>query len=137
MVGFLLEQPSNRQEVEMNRIVLHLSANGNEVIQLFHCSDQITYRRGRELTRLFAFYRFMSRVFSLGAKIMCNLDMSGSYLLSYHQKLCRENPDVIINIGKGAKLGIEECQEQMENERWNCSTVEQDISVFGKVMQKG
>lgn len=79
----------------------------------------------------------MSQVYTLGANIMCDHDITGLYLPNYHRKLCREHPSVMVSIGKGAKLGIEECQQQMKDQRWNCSTVAQDVSVFGKVMQKG
>ena len=78
--------------------------------------------------------RFMSQVFALGAKIMCN-NIAG--LVNYQRQLCRENPDVMVSIGKGAKLGVEECQRQFRDQRWNCSTVPRDVSVFGKVMRKG
>lgn len=54
----------------------------------------------------------------------------------YQQQLCRENPDVMVSIGKGAKLGVDECQTQFKNEMWNCSTA-RDNTVFGKVMRKG
>jgi len=76
----------------------------------------------------------MSQVFALGAKIMCN-NIAG--LVNYQRQLCRENPDVMVSIGKGAKLGVEECQNQFKDQRWNCSTVARDVSVFGKVTRKG
>lgn len=75
----------------------------------------------------------MSQVFALGAKIMCNVADLGNF----QRKLCRENPDVMTSIGKGAKLGVEECQRQLKDQMWNCSTVARDVSVFGKVMRKG
>ncbi|KAL9973259.1 hypothetical protein ACROYT_G019687 [Oculina patagonica] len=81
-----------------------------------------------------AHWWFMSEVFALGAKIMCNHDIAG--LVNFQRQLCRENPDVMVSIGKGAKLGVEECQYQLKDQRWNCSTVQQDVSVFGKVMKK-
>lgn len=58
-------------------------------------------------------------------------------LVNVQRTLCRQNPDVMISIGKGAKLGVEECQYQFRFQRWNCSTVKRDASVFGKVMRKG
>lgn len=77
----------------------------------------------------------MSEVFALGAKIMCNHDIAG--LVNSQRQLCRENPEVVVSIGKGAKLGVEECQHQFKDHRWNCSKVARDVSVFGKVMKKG
>lgn len=77
----------------------------------------------------------MSEVFALGAKIMCNHDIAG--LVNSQRQLCRENPEVVVSIGKGAKLGVDECQNQFKDHRWNCSTVARGVSVFGKVMKKG
>ena len=74
----------------------------------------------------------MSQVFQLGSKAICN---HAAGLPNF--ELCRKNPDVMKSIGKGAKLGIEECQRQMRDERWNCFTVPQDFSVFGKVLKIG
>ena len=76
----------------------------------------------------------MSQVFTLGAQIMCS---NIPDLVDLQRRFCRENPDVTVSIGKGAKLGEEECQQQMKDQRWNCSTVARDISVFGRVMRKG
>lgn len=64
---------------------------------------------------------------------MCN-NIAG--LVTYQRQLCRENPDVMISIGKGAKLGVVECQQQFKDQRWNCSTVARDVSVFGKVTRR-
>lgn len=64
---------------------------------------------------------------------MCN-NIAG--LVNYQRQLCRENPAVMVSIGKGAKLGVEECQNQFKDQRWNCSTVARDVSVFGKVTRK-
>lgn len=75
----------------------------------------------------------MSKVFALGAKVMCN-NIVG--LVGTQLQLCRDNPDVMTSIGKGAKLGVEQCQEQFKFERWNCSTIDHDSSVFGKVMRR-
>lgn len=83
---------------------------------------------------LFTLCRFMSQVYALGAKIMCN-NIAG--LVNDQRQLCRDKPDLMISIGKGAKLGVEECQKQFKDQRWNCSTVARDVSVFGKVTRKG
>lgn len=76
----------------------------------------------------------MSQVYALGAKVMCN---SIAGLVSFQRQLCRENPDVMVSIGKGAQQGIDECQFQFADQRWNCSTIDRDASLFGKVMRKG
>ncbi|XP_070559478.1 protein Wnt-2b-A-like [Ptychodera flava] len=66
-------------------------------------------------------------------RVMCD-NIPG--LASKQRKLCREYPDVMVSIGHGASLGIEECQHQFKNNRWNCSNLEKDSSVFGKTMLK-
>ncbi|XP_064606910.1 protein Wnt-2b-like [Liolophura sinensis] len=43
----------------------------------------------------------------------------------------------MISLGEGAKLGIKECQYRFANQRWNCSTLDRDASVFGKIILKG
>ena len=51
-------------------------------------------------------------------------------------QLCNLYQDHIPHIGRGARLGINECQYQFKNQRWNCSTVD-DSSVFGHVLSIG
>lgn len=75
----------------------------------------------------------MSKVFALGAKVMCN-NIVG--LVGTQRQMCRDNPKVMTSIGKGAKLGVDECQQQFKLDRWNCSTIDHDSSVFGKVMRR-
>ncbi|KPM09690.1 Wnt-5b-like protein [Sarcoptes scabiei] len=48
-------------------------------------------------------------------------------------QLCNLYQDHIPHIGRGARLGINECQYQFKSQRWNCSTVD-DSSVFGHVL---
>ena len=74
----------------------------------------------------------MSKVFALGAEVMCNNIIR---LVGKQRQLCQESPDVMTSIGKGAKLGEEECQWQFRFDRWNCSTID-DLSAFGKVMRR-
>lgn len=52
------------------------------------------------------------------------------------RKLCQLYQDHMHFIGEGAKTGIQECQYQFRQRRWNCSTVD-NSSVFGRVMQIG
>ena len=75
----------------------------------------------------------MSELYMFGAQLMCNV----ADLPRHQQQLCQQNPDVVVSVGKGAQLGVQECQKQMENEMWNCSTDYKDASVFGKVTRKG
>ena len=51
-------------------------------------------------------------------------------------QLCLLYKDHIPHIGKGAREGIEECQWQFKDSRWNCTTVD-DSSVFGPILVTG
>ena len=57
-------------------------------------------------------------------------------LVGKQRELCRNYPDVMVSIGRGAREGVKECQYQFRDGRWNCSTMDRDTSVFGKVMLK-
>ena len=41
------------------------------------------------------------------------------------------------SVAEGAHQGIQECQYQFRGRRWNCTTIEGDFSVFGRVLDKG
>jgi hypothetical protein len=78
-------------------------------------------------------FRYMSKVYALGAKVMCNNVVR---LVGTQRTLCRENPEVMTSIGRGAKQGLEQCQKQFKHDRWNCLTIDEDSSVFGKLMHR-
>ncbi|XP_068718673.1 protein Wnt-2-like [Montipora capricornis] len=75
---------------------------------------------------------FMSQLYMYSTQFMCDV----ANLPGHQQQLCQQNPDVVVSVGKGAQLAVQECQNQMENEMWNCSTDSKDASVFGKVTRK-
>ena len=58
-------------------------------------------------------------------------------LIGKQRRMCRLHQDAMISIRKGAKEGVKECQFQFRKHRWNCSTLDRDASVFGKVLLKG
>nr|CDI40101.1 WNT5 protein [Euperipatoides kanangrensis] len=49
-------------------------------------------------------------------------------------KMCQLYHDHMPSVGRGARMGIQECQWQFRHRRWNCSTVAGDMSVFGPVL---
>lgn len=71
---------------------------------------------------------------AVGAGVLCD-NIPG--LAGRQRRLCRMHPGVMVSLGEGAKMGIKECQNQFRFHRWNCSTLDRDASVFGKVMLKG
>lgn len=52
------------------------------------------------------------------------------------RQMCYLYHDHIMHIGKGARMGIRECQWQFKNRRWNCSTID-DTSVIGPLLTIG
>lgn len=57
-------------------------------------------------------------------------------LVSPQIEVCKNNPESLLCISDGARLGITECQYQFRNERWNCTT-DTNYTVFGDVLRKG
>ena len=80
--------------------------------------------------------RFISQLnlHTLGARVLCNT-IPG--LVGRQKRLCRMHPDLMLPLGEGARMGVEECQHHFRNQRWNCSTVNRDASLFGRVMLRG
>ncbi|XP_076322961.1 protein Wnt-4-like isoform X1 [Tachypleus tridentatus] len=56
------------------------------------------------------------------------------YLVEKQQELCGLNYNILMTVGRGAKMGIEECQFQFRMSRWNCSTFNNTPTVFGGVI---
>ncbi|XP_038073218.1 proto-oncogene Wnt-3-like [Patiria miniata] len=52
-------------------------------------------------------------------------------------RYCEQNEEFVPTVAEGAKQGIDECQFQFRGRRWNCTTIEGDESVFGKILQFG
>ncbi|XP_019360160.1 PREDICTED: protein Wnt-7a [Gavialis gangeticus] len=81
----------------------------------------------------FAQIRGFSSVVALGASIICN-KIPG--LAPRQRAICQSRPDAIIVIGEGSQMGINECQFQFRNGRWNCSALG-ERTVFGKELKVG
>lgn len=41
------------------------------------------------------------------------------------------------SVAEGVKLGIQECQHQFRGRRWNCTTIDDSLAIFGPVLDKG
>ncbi|XP_033745012.1 protein Wnt-2b-A-like [Pecten maximus] len=71
---------------------------------------------------------------AVGAGVLCD-NIPG--LVGKQRRMCREHPKLMVSLGEGARMGVKECQSQFRYHRWNCSTLDRDASVFGKIMLKG
>jgi hypothetical protein len=54
-------------------------------------------------------------------------------LSANQQEMCSKSKNILDVVQKGAAMGIEECQHQFRDRRWNCTT-SNTTSVFGKVL---
>ncbi len=66
---------------------------------------------------------------SIGIHVLCDQIPA---LERIQRSYCHRFPSVMKSISDGVKIGIKECQQQFKYHRWNCSTNERDISLFGK-----
>ncbi|KAJ6219048.1 hypothetical protein RDWZM_004860 [Blomia tropicalis] len=57
------------------------------------------------------------------------------FLNEIQREMCSIGYNVVNIVGRGARIGIDECQHQFKMNRWNCSTYEEeDARVFGPVL---
>uniref|UniRef100_A0A8C9RJ39 Protein Wnt n=1 Tax=Scleropages formosus TaxID=113540 RepID=A0A8C9RJ39_SCLFO len=52
-------------------------------------------------------------------------------------RFCRNYVEIMPSVAEGVKLGIQECQHQFRGRRWNCTTVNDNLAIFGPVLDKG
>ena len=45
--------------------------------------------------------------------------------------------EIMPSVAEGVKIGIQECQHQFRGRRWNCTTVNDSLAIFGPVLDKG
>ncbi|KAK6642329.1 hypothetical protein RUM43_003830 [Polyplax serrata] len=57
-----------------------------------------------------------------------------SYLAPKQKELCTLSENYLTAVSMGARMGIEECQHQFKNSRWNCSTFSNTTSIFGGML---
>ncbi|CAB3360769.1 Hypothetical predicted protein [Cloeon dipterum] len=56
------------------------------------------------------------------------------FLNERQKELCVINESILMSVGMGAKLGIDECQHQFRMSRWNCTTNRDTSMIFGNVL---
>lgn len=101
----------------------YCNSNGHLYIRFIHLADTIVNKCDSV-----CFCRYIG---ALGARVICD-NIPG--LVNKQRQLCQRHPDLMQSIGEGAKEWIRECQHQFRHHRWNCSTLERDHTVFGRVM---
>jgi len=52
------------------------------------------------------------------------------------RRMCQLYPDHMASVAHGVRMGIAECQHQLHDRRWNCSTTN-DSAVFGPILSAG
>ncbi|KAK2523929.1 hypothetical protein Q9966_011852 [Columba livia] len=51
-------------------------------------------------------------------------------------RFCRNYVEIMPSVAEGVKIGIQECQHQFRGRRWNCTTVNDSLAIFGPVLDK-
>ncbi|KAI1901969.1 hypothetical protein AGOR_G00039900 [Albula goreensis] len=52
-------------------------------------------------------------------------------------RFCRNYVEIMPSVAEGVKIGIQECQHQFRGRRWNCTTINDNLAIFGPVLDKG
>jgi len=68
-----------------------------------------------------------------GAEPIC-VQLEG--LSAGQRRMCQLYSDHMASVARGVRMGIAECQYQLHDRRWNCSTTN-DSSVFGPILSAG
>ncbi|KAL1279776.1 hypothetical protein QQF64_014376 [Cirrhinus molitorella] len=71
---------------------------------------------------------------SLGTQpILCS---SIPGLVPKQLRFCRNYVEIMPSVAEGVKIGIQECQHQFRGRRWNCTTINDNLAIFGPVLDK-
>lgn len=112
---------------------------------LLECSVTTTTKKNSpsEMQRVFFFnvlYHCRSlavghQYSSLGSQpILCG---SIPGLVPKQLRFCRNYVEIMPSVAEGVKIGIQECQHQFRGRRWNCTTINDNLAIFGPVLDKG
>ncbi|CAD7076966.1 unnamed protein product [Hermetia illucens] len=55
-------------------------------------------------------------------------------LTNDQRRICSRSQKILTAISQGARIGLEECQHQFKNSRWNCTAPPNTPSLYGNVM---
>ncbi|KAJ3594695.1 hypothetical protein NHX12_004002, partial [Muraenolepis orangiensis] len=68
-----------------------------------------------------------------GPPILCG---SIPGLVPKQLRFCRNYVEIMPSVAEGVKIGIQECQHQFRGRRWNCTTINDSLAIFGPVLDK-
>ncbi len=85
---------------------------------------------------MFSFRGWKGKVPSSSKKITA-LCKTFTKLNKKQNELCVKYPDLMEPIIRGAKTGVRECEGQLSTNRWNCSNVPAQGTLFGPVLPVG
>ncbi|XP_012497158.1 PREDICTED: protein Wnt-3a [Propithecus coquereli] len=71
---------------------------------------------------------------SLGTQPILCASIPG--LVPKQLRFCRNYVEIMPSVAEGIKMGIQECQHQFRGRRWNCTTVNDSLAIFGPVLDK-
>lgn len=72
---------------------------------------------------------------SLGTQPILCASIPG--LVPKQLRFCRNYVEIMPSVADGMKISIQECQHQFRGRRWNCTTVNNSLAIFGPVLDKG
>lgn len=72
---------------------------------------------------------------SLGTQPILCASIPG--LVPKQLRFCRNYVEIMPSVAEGVKISIQECQHQFRGRRWNCTTVNNSLAIFGPVLDKG
>ncbi|KAF3815618.1 hypothetical protein GH733_016510, partial [Mirounga leonina] len=69
---------------------------------------------------------------SLGTQPILCASIPG--LVPKQLRFCRNYVEIMPSVAEGIKISIQECQHQFRGRRWNCTTVNNSLAIFGPVL---
>lgn len=102
------------------------SAHDRPCALCFQCHCPLCARRSLALGQQYT---------SLGSQPLLCGSIPG--LVPKQLRFCRNYIEIMPSVAEGVKLGIQECQHQFRGRRWNCTTIDDSLAIFGPVLDKG
>jgi hypothetical protein len=91
----------------------------------------------REIKKYIHLFRGWKRENLSSPKRITALCKTYTQLNKKQNELCVKYPDLMEPIIRGATTGVKECERQLSTNRWNCSNVPAQGTLFGPVLPVG